>query len=148
MKIRGCLLVCVYFPGYVASKGGRISERERERGGGREIQTDMSRSVSAYIWWNCGLETQCAYKSNIEARSRNQCCRGKAISITYSDCESVALVIQSEERMRRVILSSVGCWLYLTFPHFLINGAIFGKYLIEYKMRVFFSIILSDKFSF
>jgi len=112
--------VCVYFPGYVASKGGRISERERERGGGREIQTDMSRSVSAYIWWNCGLETQCAYKSNIEARSRNQCCRGKAISITHSDCESVALVIQSEERMRRIILSSVACSApshFSTFSH-------------------------------
>jgi hypothetical protein len=110
-----------YFPGYVASKGGRISERERREGErereererereereregrereerereerereewereerereerereererereerereerDREILTDMSRSVSAYVWWNCGAETQCAY---------------------------------------------------------------------------------------
>jgi hypothetical protein len=29
---------------------------------------------------------QCTYKRNIEARSRNHCCRGKAISITHSEC--------------------------------------------------------------
>jgi hypothetical protein len=43
------------------------------------------------------------------ARSRNHCCRGKAISITYSECVSVALVIQHAKRMRRIILSSVVC---------------------------------------
>jgi hypothetical protein len=48
-------------------------------------------------------------KSNIEARSRNHCCRGKAISITYSEWVSVALVIQHAKRMRRIILSSVAC---------------------------------------
>jgi hypothetical protein len=41
---------------------------------------------------------------NIKARSRNHCCRGKAISITYSECVSVALVIQHARRMRRIIL--------------------------------------------
>jgi hypothetical protein len=30
-------------------------------------------------------ERQCTYKRNIEARSRNHCCRGKAISITHSE---------------------------------------------------------------
>ena len=30
--------------------------------------------------------TQCMYKRNIEARSRNHCCSGKTISITYSEC--------------------------------------------------------------
>jgi hypothetical protein len=30
----------------------------------------------------------------IEARLRNHCCSGKAIIITYSECVSVALVIQ------------------------------------------------------
>jgi hypothetical protein len=47
------------------------------------------------------------YKHNNEARSRNQC--GKAVSITHSDCVSVALDIQQVERMRRVELSSVAC---------------------------------------
>jgi hypothetical protein len=36
---------------------------------------------------------QCTYKRNIEARSWNHCCRGKAISVTYSECVSVALII-------------------------------------------------------
>jgi hypothetical protein len=44
------------------------------------------------------------YKRNIEARSCNRCCRGKAIITTYSECASVALVTQHAKRMRRVIL--------------------------------------------
>jgi hypothetical protein len=40
------------------------------------------------------------YKRNIEARSRNHCCRGKAVNITYSERVSVALVIQHAKRMR------------------------------------------------
>jgi hypothetical protein len=55
------------------------------------------------------------YKRNIEARSRNHCFRGKAVSITYSECMSVALVIQHVKRMRRIILSSVAC---LAVPYF------------------------------
>ena len=46
---------------------------------------------------------------NIEAPSRNQCCREKAISITCFDCLSVVLVVQHPKRMRRIILSSVAC---------------------------------------
>jgi hypothetical protein len=33
------------------------------------------------------------YQRNIEMRSRNRCCRGKPVIITYSECVSVALVI-------------------------------------------------------
>ena len=36
-------------------------------------------------------------------------CNGKAISITYSECVFVALVIQNAERMRRILLQSVAC---------------------------------------
>jgi hypothetical protein len=54
-------------------------------------------------------DRQCKYKRNTEARSRNHCCRGKAISITYSECVSVALVIQHAKRMLRIILPSVAC---------------------------------------
>jgi hypothetical protein len=61
------------------------------------------------------LTRQCTYKDIIEARSRNYCCRGKAISITYSECVYVALVTQHAKRMRRVILSSVAC---LALPYF------------------------------
>jgi hypothetical protein len=52
---------------------------------------------------------------NIEARSRNHCCRRKVIIITYFQCVSVALVIQYAKRMRRIILSSVAC---LAVPYF------------------------------
>jgi len=51
-------------------------------------------------------DRQCAYKRNIEARSRNHCCRGKPVSIIYSECMFVVLVIQHAKRMRRIILSS------------------------------------------
>jgi predicted transcriptional regulator len=60
-------------------------------------------------------DRQCAYKRSVETRSRDHCCRGKAISITYSECLSVALVIQHAKRMRRITLSSVVC---LAVPYF------------------------------
>ena len=61
------------------------------------------------------------YTSNVpatsnKARSRNQCCREKAVNITHSGCVSVPLVIQHVIRMRPIILSSVA---YLTLQCFL-----------------------------
>jgi len=41
---------------------------------------------------------------NIELRSANHSCRGKPISITFSECVSVALVMQHANRMRLIIL--------------------------------------------
>ena len=55
------------------------------------------------------------HKRNIEARSSNHCCRGKAICVTYSECLSVALFIQHVKHMRRIILLSVAC---LAVPYF------------------------------
>jgi hypothetical protein len=46
---------------------------------------------------------------NNEARSRNHCCREKAISIIYSECLFVALGIHHAMLMHRIILSSVAC---------------------------------------
>ena len=42
---------------------------------------------------------------NTEVRSGDHCCRGKATSITYSGCVSVALVVNRAKRMRYIILS-------------------------------------------
>ena len=55
------------------------------------------------------------YERNFEARSRNHCCRGKAMSIRYSEYVSVAVVSQHATRVRRVMLSSADC---LAVPHF------------------------------
>ena len=60
----------------------------------------------------------------------------KIISITYSECVSVALVIQHEMRMRRIILSSVAC---LPLPYFSTlshNRRDFREKVTEYKMFV------------
>jgi len=46
---------------------------------------------------------------NIQSRSRNHCCHGKGISITYSESVFVALATQHAKRMRRIILSPVYC---------------------------------------
>jgi hypothetical protein len=54
-------------------------------------------------------------QSKLEARSRNHCCRRKAISVTHYERMSVAVVIQHAKRTRRIILSSVVC---LAVPYF------------------------------
>jgi tRNA A22 N-methylase len=58
-------------------------------------------------------ERQCTYKRNIEARSRIIFCHGKALSITYSQCASVALVIQAAMRMHRIVICGLsGCTIF------------------------------------
>ena len=56
-------------------------------------------------------------KRNTEGRSRNHCCRWKAIRIIYSGCMCVCitLIIRNAMRMRRSILIHVAC---LTLRHF------------------------------
>ena len=63
-------------------------------------------------------------KHNIEARSR---CQGKAVSITYSECDSVALVIQHAMRIPRIMSISVTFLAPPYFAHYLIKDKIFRK---------------------
>ena len=49
-----------------------------------------------------------------EARSQNHCCHGKAISITYSECVFVALVIQHAMHMHHIVI----CMACLALQHF------------------------------
>jgi hypothetical protein len=63
---------------------------------------------------------------NIVALSRNHCFLAKAVNITYSECVSVALVMQHAKRIRR-FTSFVASLAPPYFPHCLINGTIFGK---------------------
>jgi hypothetical protein len=60
-------------------------------------------------------DRQCTNKRIIEVPSCNNCCSGRAKSITYSECVSVAIGIQQAMLMRSIILSSVAC---LAVPHF------------------------------
>jgi len=75
---------------------------------------------------------------NIEARSCNHCCSGKAISITYSECVSVASGIQQAKRLHLITLSPVAC---LAPPYFSTlfhkrNGFWEKGMLFEHDMRV------------
>jgi len=49
-------------------------------------------------------DRQCACKRNFEARSHNYCCRGKAISISYSECVPVALDIHHANCLRHIAI--------------------------------------------
>jgi hypothetical protein len=83
----------------------------------------------------------------IEARSRNRCCRGKAISITYSECVSVALVIQHAKRMRSIILSSVACLALLYVSTLSHKRHDFRKKLLNIKCVFWFFLqLLSETF--
>ena len=75
---------------------------------------------------------------NIEARSRNHRCRGKAISNTYSEFVSVALVIQRAKRMRRITLLSVAC------PALTYFSSLFHK---RYDFRYYCLLLVKVEFS-
>jgi hypothetical protein len=76
---------------------------------------------------------------NIEARSYNQCCSGKAIGVTYSECVFVDLVIQHAKCMSHTCCHMWPVWLYHIFPRYLINCTIFEKELLNKKCVVIFS---------
>ena len=66
--------------------------------------------------------------------SRKLSCRGQAVSITYSECVPVALVIQHAMRMRRNILSSAVCPAVQYFSRSLIKGKNLGEERAKRKM--------------
>jgi hypothetical protein len=60
-------------------------------------------------------DMQCIYKHNIEEHLHNHYCHGKEISITYSECVFVDLIIQSAIHMCLITPSSVACLAVLYF---------------------------------
>ena len=91
--------------------------------------------LSMSINWNkIGFYT---YKNNIKKRSRNHCYRGTAITLTYSESVSVALVVQRAKRGRHITLPSVTGLPYHILPHYRINGTTYGKTVTERKICPF-----------
>ena len=82
---------------------------------------------------------------NIDECLCNNFRHGKAISITYSECVFVVLVIQQSKRMRCIILSSVAFPVLPYFPPYLINGLIFGENL-NIKCELIFCTIFDKTF--
>jgi hypothetical protein len=76
------------------------------------------------------------YKHNTAACLHNNCCSGKAVSITYSECVLVALVIQHAKRMCCIILSSVACTALSYFSTLSQKQQDFFKNSIEFKVHI------------
>ena len=108
--------VCLFFDTKEITK--RVLRKLRVRG--RKVQNgELHNLCLSYgsIWVITFITRQAVYvQCNFEVPLRNDCCRGKAISITYSEFLFVALVIQHAKRRRRIILSSVAS---SPLPHFL-----------------------------
>jgi len=88
---------------------------------------------------------------NIEARSSNHCCSGKAISITDSECVFVALVIQHAKHMCHILVC-VPVSNTVFFSHYVINSRFSGgknvfniKYVFMFSTTVVRNISLSKK---
>ena len=82
-----------------------------KRGGWVSVFTNKSLVIcladSSTLYGNNVHYRRCTFKRNIETRSRNHCCRGKAVSrpVTYSESTSVALVSKHAMRERRYIVT-------------------------------------------
>jgi len=67
------------------------------------------------------------YEQNIVVLSSNHYYSGEAISITCSQCVSVALVISMQRACAKLYSHLLHVRLYQFFSHYLINGTIFGE---------------------
>ena len=73
---------------------------------------------------NVKKDTQCTHKRNIEALVCNHRGSGKAISITYSECEFVVLGNQRAMCMRYIVICDLfGCTIFFH----IIYGTIFSE---------------------
>jgi hypothetical protein len=82
---------------------------------------------------------------NIEAHSCKYSCCKKALSITYSECGFVPLLIQHARCMQLIILLSLAC-LDLTYLYYVINSMVFRKTSLNTKWVLISSTLLSETF--
>jgi hypothetical protein len=86
----------------------------------------------------------------MEARSRNHCCRWKAITINYYVC--VWSFLSYPAYKAHLFCAALYCclwpvWLYHIFPHYLINDTILAKKILDIKFVFWFSLhLLSELF--
>ena len=101
------------------SRPHRNSIQNRPARSSVAIPTELTRPTfqksKTLIFSKTQEDSQSTHKCNIEAGSCSHRCRGKAISITYFKNVFVALVIQQEKGMHRIVLSSVACLALLNF---------------------------------
>jgi hypothetical protein len=71
---------------------------------------------------------------NVETRSCNHCCNGKAINITYFECVFVALNIQHEMRVHHIVICDLPG--SIIFFHYFINVTIQKKKVTKNEMRI------------
>jgi hypothetical protein len=79
-------------------------------------------------------------------RFPNYCCREKAVSITYSQCVSIALVISTQRTCSVLCCHLWPVWLYHIFPHDPTEVTIFGDMILDIKCVFGFATILSETF--
>jgi hypothetical protein len=76
------------------------------------------------------------YKGNTEVLSWDHCCSAKTVSIKYSECVSVVLIVQYANACT-ILYHHLPVWFYPIFSHYLINGMIFVKKLLYIKRVCF-----------
>jgi len=77
-------------------------------------------------------EWQCTYNVTLKYVRVSTVAVERAKSITYSEFVSVALVTQHAKRMRHVVIRGLSGF-YNIFLHYLINGTMSGKMLLNIK---------------
>jgi hypothetical protein len=85
------------------------------------------------------------YKRTTQARSDNRCRRGKAVSITQAECVVLPYVSSTQSACAVLHCHLLSVWTYHIFPHYLINGTIFGQMSLNMKHIVWFSLRLCQK---